>query len=151
MKRHDSLLLVAREHHESLVIARRLVTGRASAGSDWPDSPAAQAQALAQFHERHLRRHFAAEEQAVFPAAREIGAEAMALAERLAAEHRQMSAWIGELAADAAVDAAALAAFGELLNAHVRLEDRQFFPMLETGLEPARLLRLQADLEALYR
>ena len=151
MKRHESLLLIAREHHESLVLARRLVTGTGSAGSGWPAAAAAQAQALAAFHERHLRRHFLAEEQVVFPAAQDCGAEAVAMAERLAAEHRQMTSRIRELAADDAVDAAALAAFGELLNAHVRLEDRQFFPLLEAGLPPARLLRLQAGLEALYR
>lgn len=151
MKRHDSLLLVAREHHESLVLARRLMTGGGSAGSGWPADPPAQARSLAAFFEQHLRRHFAVEDQVVFPAALECGDEAGALVQRLAQEHRQMTELIRELAAAAVVEAGALAAFGTLLNAHVRLEDRNLFPLMEAGLPAGRLMRLQADVESLYR
>jgi iron-sulfur cluster repair protein YtfE (RIC family) len=37
-----------------------------------------------------------------------------------------------------------------LLNAHIRLEDRQLFPMMETGMPADALLDLQQLVEARY-
>jgi len=151
MKRHDSLLLVAREHHDSLVMARRLMTGKGSAGSGWPEDPVAQAQLMADFYKANLERHFAAENRIVFPAALECGSvEVAEMVEQLKREHEQMTATISRLAGAAVVEAAALEELGKLLNAHVRMEDRQLFPLIEAGLSAGRLARLEADIAAVY-
>lgn len=151
MKRHDSLLLVAREHHDSLVMARRLMTGKGSAGSGWPEDPVARARLMADFYADNLKRHFAAENRLVFPAALECGSvEAAGMVQQLMQEHEQMTTLIGQLASAAAVEPAALAELGTLLNTHVRMEDRQLFPMIEAGLSAERLARLEADIAAMY-
>jgi iron-sulfur cluster repair protein YtfE (RIC family) len=120
----------------------------AVADRNWPANPAAQARALAEFLERHLRPHFAVEERIVFPAAREAGADVARLVSQLVVEHRSMIEAVQSLAADNVATAERLAAFGERLNAHIRLEDRTLFPLMETRLPAAALARLQAEVEA---
>lgn len=142
-RRHPALIPVAREHHECLILAQRLMRGASGSDPDWPSEPAAQASLLASFFARHLQQHFAVEEQHVFPAARSASAQAAALVAQLLDEHREMTSRINGLAANPQVAAADLAAFGEFLNAHIRLEDRQLFPLMETQMSPQALLDLQ--------
>jgi hemerythrin-like domain-containing protein len=150
-RRHPALVPVARDHHECLILAQRLLRGSTASDRRWPAEPAAQAGLLADFFESHLRRHFAVEEQTVFPAARDMGADAANLVSQLAAEHRSMAGLVQGLATNTRVTAESLAAFGALLNAHVRLEDRTLFPLMEARLAPDALARLRDAVESLYR
>jgi hemerythrin-like domain-containing protein len=149
-RRHPALIPVARDHHECLILAQRLMHGTTAADRDWPREPVPQAELLAGFFRRHLQAHFAVEEALVFPAARVAGPAAEALVEQLLDEHRKMAGLVAQLAANPQVTAAELRAFGELLNAHIRLEDRQLFPMMETGMPADALLDLQQLVEARY-
>ncbi|MEZ5561986.1 MAG: hemerythrin domain-containing protein [Gammaproteobacteria bacterium] len=149
-KRHPALIPVAREHHECLILAQRLMGKTRVSDSDWPHDPVQQAATLAGFFERHLRQHFAIEEALVFPAACGAGSEAGALVLQLLDEHRDMAARIEQMAANPQVVATELAAFGELLNAHIRLEDRQLFPLMEAGMPADALLELQRCVESRY-
>lgn len=149
-RRHPALIPVARDHHECLILAQRLMRGATAADREWPREPVAQAALLAGFFRRHLQAHFAVEEALVFPAARAAGPAAEALVAQLLDEHRKMAGLVAQLAANLQVTAAELAAFGELLNAHIRLEDRQLFPMMETGMPADALLDLQQLVEARY-
>ncbi len=62
-----------------------------------------------------------------------------------------MAELVHELTTNAEVTADSLAAFGALLNAHIRLEDRTLFPLMEARLPPDALSRLQDAVESLYR
>ena len=117
---------------------------------DWPSEPLLQARLLAEFFDRHLQQHFAVEEEFVFPAARSAGTPAGDLVSQLLDEHREMTSQIRSLAENPQVAAADLAAFGEILNAHIRLEDRQLFPLMEAEVSPEVLLELQQLLESPY-
>lgn len=149
-RRHSALIPVARDHHECLVLAQRLMHGTRASDRDWPHEPAQQAARLAAFFRQHLLAHFAVEEDLVFPAARSAGPAAEALVAQLLDEHRQMTDLVARLAANPQVTAAELRAFGELLNAHIRLEDRQLFPVMETQMPADALLDLQPQVEARY-
>ncbi|MCL4791114.1 MAG: hemerythrin domain-containing protein [Gammaproteobacteria bacterium] len=149
-KRHPALIPVAREHHECLILAQRLMRGARVPDGDWPRDPVQQAAMLAEFFKRHLRQHFAIEEALVFPAACSAGSEAGALVLQLLDEHRDMESRVEQLAANPQVMATELAAFGELLNAHIRLEDRQLFPLMEAGMSADALLELQRRIESHY-
>jgi len=149
-RRHPALIPVARDHHECLILAQRLMHGTTASERDWPREPVPQAALLARFFARHLRAHFAAEEDLVFPAARSAGSEAEILVVQLLAEHREMAVLVEQLAENPQVTAAELGAFGKLLNDHIRLEDRQLFPLLETELGPEALLELQRVVESRY-
>ena len=149
-RRHPALIPVARDHHECLILAQRLMHGTTASERDWPREAAPQAALLARFFERHLRDHFAAEEDLVFPAARSAGGEAESLVVQLLAEHREMAGLVEQLAVNLQVTAAELAAFGQLLNDHIRLEDRQLFPLMEAQMQADALLDLQQRVEARY-
>ncbi len=149
-RRHPALIPVARDHHECLILAQRLMRGGSASDRQWPSEPGEQAALLAGFFERHLRQHFAVEEALVFPAARGTGAEAAALVAQLLEEHREMSSQIRSLTEDPQLAAADLAAFGEFLNAHIRLEDRKLFPLMEAQMSADALLELQQQVESHY-
>jgi hemerythrin-like domain-containing protein len=124
--------------------------GTKASGKDWPHEPVQQAATLTAFFERHLRQHFRIEEEIVFPAAHGIGSEAETLVAQLLDEHRQMVDLVEQLAANPQVTAAELAAFGQLLNDHIRLEDRQLFPLMEAQMSADALLDLQQRVESSY-
>lgn len=124
--------------------------GTKASDHKWPGEPVQQAATLAAFFERHLQQHFTVEEEIIFPAACSAGSEAENLVAKLLDEHRQMSDLVRGLAANPQVTAAELATFGQLLNDHIRLEDRQLFPLMETQMQADALLDLQQRVEARY-
>lgn len=126
MKRDPRLHGLASEHHQALVLARKLATAEG-----WtPDDGAA----LARRFERELEPHFRTEEEVLLPALRALRTpEAQALAERTLADHAFLRAKISEARAG---DAAGAKAFGERLQEHVRFEERELFPACERWLAP---------------
>lgn len=144
MRRRRELKPLTSEHQQALLVAFQLKKGLAghaeSAGAP-KDLPGLVALAH-RFHEQVLRPHARAEEEVL---AAHLSAED---ARRLASEH-------GELArlADRAKGAtppeqrAALAAFSELLDRHVRWEEREVFPLAEGRLDDATLAAIEGELE----
>jgi hemerythrin-like domain-containing protein len=123
MKRHERLQDLSREHHAALRLA--LHARRAASSGDHALIDAAAAAVIAAFH-TELNPHFVVEEQTLLPLLTQPGeGEVVARIEREHAELRRLSARLQE------PDAVTLAAFGELLNAHVRFEERELFPLLE--------------------
>ena len=125
MKRSPELTPLSREHHTAL--ARALGLRRAE-----PDTVADAVAAFREFFATKGERHFAKEEELLLPA---LGPGDEALADRLRAEHAE----VRRLAAELGDDVAAARELGELLNDHVRFEERELFPHLEATLDPARL------------
>jgi hemerythrin-like domain-containing protein len=107
-----------------------------------PSTPQSRATETLAFFTAHLVGHFRAEETALFPflRARRAGDTAgEALLDQLVAEHRQLEATRDQVAA--AVDEAALmpvlVAFADLLEAHVRREERELFERFPDGVSAA--------------
>jgi hemerythrin-like domain-containing protein/quercetin dioxygenase-like cupin family protein len=144
MKRHASLVPLSHDHHHALVEARRL--GRAADGTD-----AARCKAAAdflRFFSTETVRHFREEEEHLFPTL--VGHEDAdeRLLVRALLEHQRIHASVSRLehalAADE-VDASAMRELAELLEAHVRLEEREIFPRIEQ-IVPREVLS-ELDLE----
>lgn len=129
MKRSQALIELTREHHAALVLARRAIVAPRDT------SQAAElAVALAEIFARELEPHFLIEEQNLLPPLRDAGESAQAA--RTLDQHQQLRALaraIGE------GDVAGLVSFGLLLEAHVRFEERELFPLAEAIL-PAHAL-----------
>ncbi len=130
MKRSQALVPLGHDHHRALEAALRL--RRATEETVSED--------LAYFREfwagHAERRHFEIEEQLVLPAI--TGDEGWdALAERVRREHREIRKQAETVGS---VDDAR--ALGELLNAHVRFEERELFDFLEARLDQHELDRL---------
>ena len=143
-KRHPSLVPLSREHHVALLLAFRLVHGLPPSRQA-NDSPQAQAQDTVRFFQTKLVTHFRAEEQALFPLIRKTQPHAIPLIDTLLAEHADMRARVQALEqADPAELPAQLTAFGQLLERHVRSEERELFPLCEARLTVDDAERLRA-------
>ena len=140
MKRHPALIPLSRDHHNGLVQAVRL--RRAAAEGDASARLAAASEFL-EFFRNEERVHLRDEEEALFPLLlRHVRSQPAPLREARV-QHMQLEGFARKLdiaVAAGIVDRETLAAAGELLEAHVRLEERELFPLIE-GLVPDDELR----------
>ena len=140
MKRHPSLRRLSDDHHGGLVQARRL--RRAASGEG--ETPSEAARAFLRFWDEDTRIHFREEEEVLLAVyARhggDLGAEPV---RRMVSDHariRGLVLGLGEEAESGKVDRETLREIGEHLDAHIRLEEREVFPLIE-GLLPEQALR----------
>lgn len=139
MKRSPQLLQLSREHHTALVLAKRAQR----LGKGQPAAARSFMSEVPEVFANELEPHFQVEEIALLSALREAGAAdtVVRMVERTLVEHatlRELSARIG------AQDFASLAAFGALLDEHVRFEERELFNLAESLLSPEALARVDA-------
>jgi hypothetical protein len=145
MKRSRELRPLSSEHHQALLVAFQLkqgLAGHAETSGAPRDLPGLLALAR-RFEERLLRSHTRAEEDV-------LGAH---LTERdmrrLRSEHEELSGFVAEAARSglAAEQRSALQAFAELLERHVRWEERELFPYAERHVDDATLAVIGGELE----
>lgn len=143
MRRSPHLLQLSREHHTALVLAKRaqrLARGTAAAAQEFMDE-------LPAVFEHELEPHFQVEEIALLSALRDAqaadgadGAEdVVAMVERTLLEHAGLRELVRRIGGQ---DFSSLAAFGELLDGHVRFEERELFNRAESLLSPEALARI---------
>jgi hemerythrin-like domain-containing protein len=132
MKRAAGLVALSREHHAALVLAKRAQRGAAAEAR----AAAVFAAELAVIFARELEPHFRVEEEALLPALERAGQAAAV--RRTLAEHAELR---GLAAQCAAGETAGLARFGAALEAHVRFEEHELFPLAEAVLTPGELAR----------
>jgi hypothetical protein len=138
VKRSPELTPLSHHHHGALFLAMKLKRAE-------DEAPAAE---LAEFMAGKGERHFREEESILLPgwAAADPDADP-ALAARIAAEHLELRA-AGRRAAAGGVGGDELHRLGELLEAHVRFEEREVFPLIESRLDERALAALGAALAA---
>ena len=124
MKRLQALIPLSHDHHHALVEARRL---RRAADRD--DDPSGAAAAFVRFFRTSSVPHFREEEEALFPLVIDVE-EARALLVQALLDHQYLHALVAALEAGRDVRAT-MRELGERLEAHVRLEERQLFPLIE--------------------
>lgn len=138
MKRHSTLVPLSHDHHHALVEARRL--RRAAGGTD----AAAVAAGFLRFFEDESVRHFREEEELLFPAVADV-LEAREPVLQALVEHQRLHALAARLRAlgeEGADPSEAMREAEELLDAHVRHEERVLFPLIERLLDEETLTRL---------
>jgi hypothetical protein len=153
-RRHPALVPLSHDHRRALGLAFRL-RNPAPPGPITPmtppSTPASRRLETLEAWDGELRLHFAIEEEDLFPAIRAAAGDTAtrALVDRLVAEHRRLGALRDAVAAaDAAELDAALRAFAELLEAHVRLEERELFAGFPGPLGAAEVERLGRTIHA---
>ena len=147
-KRHPALIPLSHDHHHGLALAlrcRKHALGQLNPGD--PASIEACAAEASRFFNENLTAHFEAEETVLFPlmAAYE---ECRELVARLESEHREfrkMVAW----AADPGGQRKFLFDFGDLLEQHIRSEERKLFPAFETLVPAADAERAGREIKRL--
>jgi hypothetical protein len=123
MPRIGALLLLSRQHHTSLVIARD--ARRAASVKDATALSGAIARIEAHWH-TVMAAHFDEEERLIRIAEDALEAQGVA---RILAEHAELRALAGGPCSLA--PAVRLRRFADLIVTHVRFEERVFFPQLQ--------------------
>ncbi|MFM6926457.1 MAG: hemerythrin domain-containing protein [Ferruginibacter sp.] len=136
MKRHEAIAPLSRDHHTTLILAQ-LLKKDAPVYKGLPDGPVQKARYAIEQFESHIQKHFQQEEMML-----DIAAPGHPLIQRLAAtiraEHRELEALFQSLAGT--TDATGL--MNELafkLEAHIRKEERELFPLLQQHCSEAEL------------
>ena len=132
-RRHESLIPLSREHHYGLLVCLRIHRGLDNHQADmsWLGERAGK---VIRFFESDLKTHFKVEEEIVFPAMSGID-DSKATIDQLVDEHRKLENLVQRLqeARDAQL-APLLREFADLLEAHIRMEERVLFPRYEQGV-----------------
>ena len=127
MKRHPAMQPLSRDHHVALVAAQR--QRRATAA----DAGEARAAFLEFWHE-HGAAHFRVEEDVLLPAFAPHGDPGDPCVVRMLVDHVRIRAAAAGLEREAEPAPEALHALGSALEQHVRLEEREVFPLVEAAL-----------------
>jgi hemerythrin-like domain-containing protein len=134
-RRHDSLIPLSREHHYGLLVCLRIHRGLETRQADlhWLNERAEKA---INFFESDLKTHFEVEEMVVFPAMNGIQ-EAASTIEDLVDDHRKLAKLIDRLGRERGPKSALiLREFADLLESHIRKEERNLFPLYEHKVSP---------------
>jgi len=143
-KRDPSLIPLSHDHHHGLVLAFRLREGLPR-NRQPADNPQEQAEDAIRFFHDNLITHFRAEEEVLFPVIRAYVPHAAAMLDTLTSEHSEIRAQVAILThagPDAATLQTRLKAFADLLERHIRCEERELFPLYETYVPEAEAIRV---------
>jgi hemerythrin-like domain-containing protein len=137
-KRDPSLIPLSHDHHHGLVRVFRIRQAlRATADLE------REAAVTRDFFKRDLAPHFRAEEEVLVPVLRECGGLGGDALSKLVDEHRMLERLVSELARTITP----LRDVADLLERHIRYEEREIFPAYEMRVPPGR----RGDVEAAIR
>ena len=134
MKRAEQLQDLSREHHDSLVMAKRIA--EVAEGGD--DTEILEAiETVKNYYETELEVHFQHEERTIFAPIFKEYREHTGIATQLLKEHGAMRMLMPKLhVASARED---LAEFATMLKNHTRMEERELFPIVESNFSDEQL------------
>lgn len=139
MKRSPELAPLSREHNTALKLAR---DARRAATDGHDRDVAAAWRALCRCWYTEMGAHFRAEETLLFPILRQHGATELLL--QLHREHQAMRTVLEDPGRQ---DRQRLGILGEVLRDHVRREEREVFPFVESVLDRPAAARLKASMD----
>jgi hemerythrin-like domain-containing protein len=149
MKRAAELRDLSNHHHQGLVQARRL---RRAATGEETNTPEETAETFLKFWQEETTAHFREEEEVLLPVLARYGGDAgRGPVTEMLAQHAQIRGLIMELSdevSQGAVKPETLEGIGELLETHIRLEEREVFPMIEEVLPEEGLTEVASRLNA---
>ncbi len=130
--RSESLVPLSKDHYHGLLLAQQIKTTDRVMMVGWSSKPALQAAFICTFFAEHLVRHFADEEQSLFPLVVKHVPAASAQVSELVQDHRALEKFARDFEHPDANVAERIGEFGDLLERHIRKEERELFPLFET-------------------
>ena len=129
--RHASLIPLSHDHHHGLALALRC--RKQALGQLKPMGAAGLRERTAEvldFYYRNLVAHFRAEEEVLFPLLRSSAPQSVAIIDELTRQHDEIRRAIPQLEAGTGL-AKLIFDLGDLLDRHIRKEERELFPLFE--------------------
>jgi hemerythrin-like domain-containing protein len=129
--RHSSLVPLSHDHHHGLALALRC--RRQALGQLKPvgvEGLRERAREFREFFAANLINHFRAEEEVLFPELLARVPESKEIIDPLLKEHEQIRSAVPKLSAEAEL-AKLIFDLGDLLERHIRKEERELFPLFE--------------------
>ena len=149
--RHPALLSLSRGHHEVLILAmkcrKRALGQTRSVGAR---GLADLAEEVKNFVTGRLERHFQAEETVLFPLLDAATAESRSLTAELRREHALIREK-ASLGSGAVHLSKALFDLADLLERHVRREERVLFPIFEREASKGEAERVRKEMEEILQ
>ncbi len=142
MLRDKSLIPLSHQHQRALALCVRIDRAQPIPTADldtWQSE-------IDQHFEQEIKFHFSAEEQVLFPAARQLP-KLIPLVEELVADHAALRKFFSQAKART-LSGVTLPAFAQHLSTHIRKEERQLFERLQRLMSPEELAKLGVRLEA---
>jgi hemerythrin-like domain-containing protein len=136
--RHPSLILLSHDHHHGLALALRC--RKQALGQIKPmgaEGLRERAKEFIAFYGAHLVRHFRAEEEVLFPLLRSAVPASEEMIEELVQDHGRIRQAIPALEGGTGL-ARLIFDLGDLLERHIRKEERELFPLFEQHVEGRR-------------
>lgn len=135
MKRHPAFVALSQEHHDGLLLATRLQQGTNALLRLWSHDLHWQSEYVVKFFDDNLRQHFSVEEEIVFPVARQYLPEHSGMVQKLVDQHNDMISIAESLRIPVEEKLQnLLTQLGKILEAHIRIEEREFFPLCEARI-----------------
>ena len=150
MKRHRALHRLSWGHHHGLVLVRRLRWNLQSPAREYTPLPDL-VDALLHVWDDDLLPHFAAEEAILIPVSERWFGPQDIFTPRIRTEHQSFHSIVARITAtrsDPATCVPLLQQFGDMLDAHIRFEEREWFEALQEVLDAETLATIDAALAA---
>jgi iron-sulfur cluster repair protein YtfE (RIC family) len=147
--RHSSLILLSHDHHHGLALAlrcRKQALGRLKPMG--VEGLRLRALEFCDFFAQRLTPHFRAEEEILFPFMRDTVPESAVMLDELAGDHESFRQAVQKLAAATALSKL-LFDLGDLLERHIRREERELFPLFEKHVESSEAEVLREKIKRL--
>lgn len=147
-RRHSSLIPLSHDHHHGLVVALRLREGY---GRLEPRRVGEGVESLVKeteaFYYGSLLPHFRTEEEVLFPALKPVLETGDTIIEELLADHDEIRLLVGGISQQTGEPLRRhLRTLGEVLERHIRKEERELFPIFEKRVPPERAAALGREI-----
>ena len=147
LMRHPSLVPLSHDHHHGLALALRC--RKQALGQLKPIGAAGlreRAGEFLEFYRNNLIAHFRAEEEILFPLMRSAAPGSAALLDELVDQHQQLRQTVPKLEAASGL-AKLIFDLGDLLERHIRREERDLFPLFEARIDSAQAETIGVELK----
>ena len=141
MKRHNSLIPLSRQHHETLIVAQLIKKG-APVYKGLPEDIEGKREYLLNFFKADLVNHFEAEERILIPIVSGKNKELDLFNERIISDHKKIVNYIEEIGRRRNIKNN-MNELGNLLSGHIRFEERIYFELIQKILPELLLNKLE--------
>jgi hemerythrin-like domain-containing protein len=145
--RHPSLVPLSQDHHHGLALALRC--RKQALGQLKPMGAAGlreRAHEFLEFYRNNLVAHFRAEEEVLFPLLRISLPDNDTMLDELIGQHEQLRHAASQLESGSGL-AKLVFDLGDLLERHIRREERELFPLFEAHIDSTKAESIGVELK----